>query len=567
MKHQIETVVTVIQGGSKISRVGIGSFAALSIIFFIWVAVIPSALGWEQWRGDKVHSAYVQGEPPEKGDLIWSHRTGDQVLSSAVFYQEGLIIGSDDGWLYCFEHSSGDIRWKFRTEGSVQATALIHGGRAYFGSFDHFLYCIDLPPEGESPELAWRYDSGAQIISSAHVHRGNILFCDLQGRMHSVTTEGNLNWVTDLSAKEIWATPVVDAERNLAYVGDTGNCLYAVDLNNGTVMRTMFHSDKCEIYSSGTLVDDTLYYTTGMERTIYSLDVESWSHLWAFKIDHDTYSTPVVRDDCVYFGSFEFSWCVPAEDPDGDGNITEDEVLWSSPTHDYQGGSSPLVVDGKFYIGSDDHRVYCFDSETGEEILTFETKGYVYSSPVLHNGSVYFGSSDRSVYCIGDRPPGLTVTISAEPEEITSDGTAEVKVDVTDNDGMPIPGAEVTFSVSAGNIAFDQEGNTRLVHSTDENGTLRVIYFPVTVSSRSTVTIEVHAERQGLQDGTSSAELVVEPGENVEDPVPDIGKDESERSMHIAVVTALAVINILMAGVAVVFFIRNKNEAKEVNQL
>ncbi|MEA3557823.1 MAG: PQQ-binding-like beta-propeller repeat protein [Candidatus Thermoplasmatota archaeon] len=547
--------------GKYVIRSRISSIHLAHCLFILTVLMVPSINAWSEWRGDKHHSASSEGETPENGDLVWSYQTGDQVLSSGVFYEGGMVIGSDDGWLYCLDPDSGKMNWKFRTGGSIQTTALIDSGRAYFGSFDHYLYCIDLPEEDEQPREIWKYDCGVQIISSAHMHDDTLILCDLDGNIHCVNSDGSGKWVTDLSDREIWATPLIDDDRGLAYVGDVGKTMYSVWLENGTVYRTVEHTDDAEIYSSGTLSDGILYYVTGMDRTLYALNVETWTMEWSFSIDHDTYSTPVVKDGKVFFGSFEYLWCVPVEDDDG--SITEDEIIWSSPTEDYQGGSSPLIVDGKVYMGSDDHNLYCFDEGTGEEIWRFGTHGYIYSSPVLHNGSIYFGSSDRSVYRIGDRPPGLSVNAKPATGEITSDDHAGLVINVTDDKGVPIPGVDVSLEVSAGYIAFDEEGNTRPVHSTDDHGSLTVYYFPVSVSSRSTVTITIQVEKEGLQPGSTATDIVVEPGEMEDGDVPSIDDNSKERGLHISFLIGLVLVNLLLAMVSVIFFIRNSNERKE----
>jgi parallel beta-helix repeat protein len=73
--------------------------------------------------------------------------------------------------------------------------------------------------------------------------------------------------------------------------------------------------------------------------------------------------------------------------------------LWSYAT----GGavlSSPAVVDGRVYVGSDDHKVYCLNASTGAFIWSYTTGSYVSSSPAVCFGRVYVGSQDKKVYCL-----------------------------------------------------------------------------------------------------------------------------------------------------------------------
>ncbi len=62
--------------------------------------------------------------------------------------------------------------------------------------------------------------------------------------------------------------------------------------------------------------------------------------------------------------------------------------------------SSPAVVDGKVYFGSQDKNIYCVDAFTGKEIWRFATQYRVFSSPAVVNGRVYTGSDDGNIYAL-----------------------------------------------------------------------------------------------------------------------------------------------------------------------
>ncbi|MBN1540255.1 MAG: PQQ-like beta-propeller repeat protein, partial [Candidatus Thermoplasmatota archaeon] len=339
-----------------------------------------------------------------------------------------------------------------------------------------------------------------------------------------------------------------------------------IDAEKGDIRRELQHSEFSEMYSSPLIHEGMLYYTGGADETLYALDLSTWEHSWTFHAGgNDAYSSPVIRDDRIYFGSFEYAWCIPLHDPDDSGEISLDEIIWVSPTEDFQGGSSPLVADGRVYIGSDNWNIYCFDQDTGEEIWNFSARGYIYSSPALHNGSIYFGSSDRNVYCIGDRPPGLLIELEPYQEEITSDNVTTLKLLVTDDQGEPQPGSVVTFSSSAGYVGFDTEGNTRIEHLADEKGELTVFYFPPIVSSRSTMDINIKCSREGLRSGSLQVRIIVEPGEDdgVSDPEGD-STDIRERTPHIVFISILVFFNIIVFLVLVIWSIRNRYEMMEV---
>jgi len=62
--------------------------------------------------------------------------------------------------------------------------------------------------------------------------------------------------------------------------------------------------------------------------------------------------------------------------------------------------SSPAVVNGVLYVGSNDHYLYAIDAESGSEKWKFKTGSRVSSSPAVANGLVYFASFDGNFYAV-----------------------------------------------------------------------------------------------------------------------------------------------------------------------
>lgn len=55
--------------------------------------------------------------------------------------------------------------------------------------------------------------------------------------------------------------------------------------------------------------------------------------------------------------------------------------------------SSPAVVDGVVYVGSDNGKLHAVDADTGRERWSFHTKARLRSSPAMANGIVYIASA------------------------------------------------------------------------------------------------------------------------------------------------------------------------------
>ena len=68
---------------------------------------------------------------------------------------------------------------------------------------------------------------------------------------------------------------------------------------------------------------------------------------------------------------------------------------------DFDDAMQVVMKDGRCYFGSTvDHRLYCVDSLTGENVWSHYTEGPIRLAPTLAHGNVYFGSDDGVVYCL-----------------------------------------------------------------------------------------------------------------------------------------------------------------------
>jgi parallel beta-helix repeat protein len=148
---------------------------------------------------------------------------------------------------------------------------------------------------------------------------------------------------------------------------------------NGTDLYRGPHQN--ETASDG--IGDTPYSIDGNNQDNYPL-MQPWSA-------HSTrYSWPMFHNNLERTGQ--------SRSPAPNTNQT----LWNFTTGGNIRISSPAVVDGKVYIGSMDHNVYCLDALTGVLVWNYTTGSMVFSSPAVADGKVYVGSlgGDRNVYCL-----------------------------------------------------------------------------------------------------------------------------------------------------------------------
>jgi len=97
--------------------------------------------------------------------------------------------------------------------------------------------------------------------------------------------------------------------------------------------------------------------------------------------------SPMFRNDPVHSGIYKA------------GPSSFHHVKWTFRSHG-EVNSTPAIVNGFVYVGSNDGNLYSLDEQTGVVKWTFTSKARIPSSPAVADGLVYFGSYDGTFYAV-----------------------------------------------------------------------------------------------------------------------------------------------------------------------
>jgi outer membrane protein assembly factor BamB len=123
-------------------------------------------------------------------------------------------------------------------------------------------------------------------------------------------------------------------------------------------------------------------------------DISKDGALWTYDKIHRSLSTPAIWNDMLFVGDFSgFVHCLDAE---------TGKPHWVYDTKSHIWGS-PLIVDGKVYIGTEDGDIVILAADkTMNKIAAIDMKAPVYSSPVVANGTLYIATQTH-LYAIGPK--------------------------------------------------------------------------------------------------------------------------------------------------------------------
>jgi outer membrane protein assembly factor BamB len=317
------------------------------------LAALDTATGQPKWvfvtdYERKFEARGLHGYPPATQTIpdAWD------VFTSSPAVVDGMVyFGAGDGNVYAVDAQSGILQWKFETGDVVHASPAMADGVVYIGSWDGNFYAID----AQTGLQKWKYEAGRDLAyhnqvgfqSSAAVVDGMVYVGCRDAHVYAFdAATGRKQWDYPTSKSWVNGTPAV--RDGVVYVGtsDTARFL-ALDAKTGQ-LRWLFDA-KAYIFSSAALAGE-LAYVGSHNGKLYAVNTRDGTLAWEFQtessrqnklgllgadgsLDREAF-TPVFGDfQDMYIDFYRF--------------VSIGAIM-----------SSPVVDQGKVYVGSADGKLY-----------------------------------------------------------------------------------------------------------------------------------------------------------------------------------------------------------------
>ena len=384
--------------------------AELSMRFWVVVPVLVVCLhagrtiaNWPEYRGPSGDGHADAAQLPAVIDdsvVRWKTAIHGKGWSSPVVWgdQIWLTTATEDGTrmsVLCIDRDTGDIvRDVVVSENAEPAfchplnsyaspTAVIEEGRVYVHFGTYLTACMDT----QTGDMLWERrdlhcDHFRGPASSPILHEGKLF----------VAYDGfDVQYVVAFdkqTGETVW-----QAERDIDYKTDNG--------------------DLKKAYCTGQIIEvngqDQLVYPSAIATIAY--DPSTGEELW--KVYHEGMNAsarPLFGEGLVFITNGMGS--MVAVRPTGKGDVTGTHIVWS----DRKGiarKSSQLLVDGLFYMHSDDGIVSCRDPKTGEVLWQKRAGADYAASPIYASGRIYMFDMEGSVITL---KPGRKFELLSESQ-------------------------------------------------------------------------------------------------------------------------------------------------------
>ncbi len=383
---------------------------------FAWQTFIPgggrTGIG-VSYGGGMVFTGSFQNEQfalnARTGAIIWTTLTkGPMIFTGA--YSDGMFFrgGTDENTMYCFNATTGETIWTYTppTNGYFVTGCAIGYGMVYEMNKDGFLYAMN----EKTGDLMWKYKGPDDTLlwpGMPSIAEGKLYVTTGETAMYGGQTGiSEFACLDAFTGQAIWKLPI-EALAPRESVAIAYGHLYMIPGNVTTSVDSVSgneYSRNNEVWSIGSssipVSNWPMWRSDPTHTSTAPTGPSTLSLTWNFSTQGSITSSPSVVDGVVYFGSQDKNvYAIGA---------WSGSLIWKYAT----GGvieSSPAVVNGKLYIGVDDGYLYCLDVTKGTLLWkTFinSNREYSYgsvvlkSSPAIMGNTVYIGSLDGNLYAI-----------------------------------------------------------------------------------------------------------------------------------------------------------------------
>jgi outer membrane protein assembly factor BamB len=346
------------------------------------------------------------------GNQIWQTATTEASgwIYGAVYYNGLLIHGDLQDKMDAWNASTGQLVWVYNPGSSYgfwASAPALWDGIVYEQNQDTYTYAIN----ATTGQLIWRYKGpGVSYGGELAVADGKVYFQSGEAQYRDPFTgvygRSETVCLNAYNGNLIWSLPIETGCPYNALIVAYGN-IYTIPNTTPQVPGSYSYSilgtgSSNELWCIGNQVTDWPMFLGSPSHNTIGYGPTNLTLLWKFPTDDQIFSSPTCANGIVYFGGLDHNIYAV--------NANTGAEIWNFTTG-FAARSSVAVVDGRLYTGTDDGNIYCLDAATGTQIWKTYAGGVtnsllggglvnIRSSPMVVNGKVYVGALDGNLYCL-----------------------------------------------------------------------------------------------------------------------------------------------------------------------
>ena len=405
-------------------------------------------VGESEGRSPSVKTVVQTGNPPVDWDtttgrnIVWSVELGNETFGRPVVVGDAVYVGTDNarhmnpayqeeaGVLVAFQAKDGKFLWQDvapRVERglrefllpSTTSTPYVEGNRLYHVTAECQLRCLDTQGFRDGENNGPYRDEVFQDNAAADI----VWELDMCGRLGVFPHEATNSEVLPVGDLLMVSTSNGQNEGHTRVPSPRAPSLIAVDKRSGEVVwraigpgEQVLHGQWSSPVAANVNGRIQVLFGGG-DGWLRSYDAASGHEVWRFDGNpkdarwlprprvlsrSSIIASPVFADGRVFVamgqspGHGNGPSLIHAISPNGQGDVTESRLLWTSREVGRVVGT-PIAKDGLLYVGDLGGTIHCLDAATGAHVWKHETNEAIWGSLLLAGDRLYVGNVEGSM--------------------------------------------------------------------------------------------------------------------------------------------------------------------------
>lgn len=364
-------------------------------LFLSALASVIQAGEWPTSRGDARSSGFAEDKIPAQPSLLWEFKPEKSGFEGAAVIADGKVwIGDVEGKMFCLELATGKELWTSTHKNGFIVSPAYRNGKVVVGDFDGQIFCFS----ATDGKVLWEAELGQAIAGGANFIDDTVLLTSEAGQLFAL----DLN-----TGKQLWEYATGDQLRSsaslwndFALLGGCDGRLHKINVRTGAAEGEGLLLDGPSGSTPSVLNEVAIVPTQSGQ--VLAFDVGKGAKLWSFA---DTERAQEIRSSPAVIASNGPSNPAMAVVTTRNRRVlglevTSGKMLWEAVVRK-RCDASPVICDGRVWVGGLDGTLYAFDLRTGEERWTYSLTGQLIASPSIADGKIIVATDKGTVACFG----------------------------------------------------------------------------------------------------------------------------------------------------------------------
>lgn len=377
---------------------------ALWIAFHGWIVgsfSLPAfAEDWSVVRGDSQGTGVAAGVLPKDPKVLWEFKTGDDQAGfegTPVIAGGKVFLGDFQGNVYAIELATGRVAWKVKAKEGFVAAGAVRGEYLIMGDFSANIYCFRVSDGSE----VWSGELDQAIVSGGNFVGDEVLLSSDSGSLYALDVKtGKQRW-TYATGDQLRST--ASLWNQIALLGGCDSKLHKIDIAKGEPVSEG-QPLMAPTLSTPNVIGDFAVVPT-QPGVVFAIQAKDGKVLWSYEpesganADIRASSATLAK---VEDGQLKGIVVVPSRNKRLIGlDASSGKLKWEAVLRK-RSDASPVICDGRAWIGGSDGMVYGIDIETGKETWNYQLSGQILASPAIADGKMVIATEKGSIVCFGE---------------------------------------------------------------------------------------------------------------------------------------------------------------------